>query len=687
MLSFLNSVVLPLLLAGLIPLIIHLFSRRKTKKVKFSSIRFLKLLENQRIKRVRLYQILLIILRMLFIMFLVIAFSRPTLKETFFADRAGARVTAVIIIDDSYSMQSFIGANSAFDVALNSVKKILTAFNPEDQVFILTPGQQNENMSPAALNQSVQSLREQFDVTNAAPDFAPVFDRAAQIFDNYPNFNRELYLVSDFKINRHTLSDSLGQFFPEPAFRTFLVDVDEETQFKNLGIDSLIVQTQLFELNKPVNFLLKLRNYNLDEARESIVNLFLADKRLAMEHVVLEPGAVSSLEMSYIPQSTGTQLLHFELDSDDLIADNLYYGSIFIKEKINVLFVDDAPAVHLRTALKILTDNTIMQIDLTGYNHWYGKNFENYDLIVISNPRPVGTETIERLTGFLGSGKNIFIIPGDNLLPRQLNNFFEPLLSGNLYYDYHYLDNRDNYFAFGEIDKAHPVFDPVFSIKSNAADLPKVYRYWKINPRADAYLRLQNGDAFIAKMDVPDYEGNVYALASMLNLQWSDLPLKGLFVPLLYRIMYSACQSFSVRKDYLIGGSAQISLTDLSINNDFFVDPPNDEPYQIIPDQTPQGLRFDISTLPEAGPYHILKGEERMHSFAVNLSSEELKTPYLRFSNISEEVIGLNSESDFEETIKQSRRGQELWYIFLILAMLMLLAEIFLVKKIEGKSS
>jgi hypothetical protein len=37
------------------------------------------------------------------------------------------------------------------------------------------------------------------------------------------------------------------------------------------------------------------------------------------------------------------------------------------------------------------------------------------------------------------------------------------------------------------------------------------------------------------------------------------------------------------------------------------------------------------------------------------------------------------------QSIKTARIGQELWYIFLTLALLMLLAEMLLIRKIEGQ--
>ncbi|HFE64128.1 MAG TPA: hypothetical protein ENK14_06905, partial [Caldithrix sp.] len=71
MLNFLNPTVLFALTAGLIPLIIHLLNRRKIKQVEFSTIHFLKQMARKEMRRLRIRQILLLIIRTLIILLLV----------------------------------------------------------------------------------------------------------------------------------------------------------------------------------------------------------------------------------------------------------------------------------------------------------------------------------------------------------------------------------------------------------------------------------------------------------------------------------------------------------------------------------------------------------------------------------------------------------------------------------------
>ena len=74
---FLNTIFLVGLLAGLVPIAIHLIRREKPPKLLFSTIRFLKKTSKKLVLFQHLQQILLLILRSAIICLLVFAFARP----------------------------------------------------------------------------------------------------------------------------------------------------------------------------------------------------------------------------------------------------------------------------------------------------------------------------------------------------------------------------------------------------------------------------------------------------------------------------------------------------------------------------------------------------------------------------------------------------------------------------------
>ena len=101
--SFLNPVFLFGLLAASIPLIIHLFTRRRPRDVPFPSLEFLSEVNRSEIRRLRIKQWLLLLLRVLAIAAIAFAMARPALKGVL-GLQSDAATSVVVLIDQSGSM-------------------------------------------------------------------------------------------------------------------------------------------------------------------------------------------------------------------------------------------------------------------------------------------------------------------------------------------------------------------------------------------------------------------------------------------------------------------------------------------------------------------------------------------------------------------------------------------------------
>ncbi|HEK21521.1 MAG TPA: hypothetical protein ENO28_13840, partial [Bacteroidetes bacterium] len=88
-----------------IPVIIHLFSFRRYKKVYFTNVQFLQEVELQQSGRRNLRERLILISRLLMICFLVLAFAQPYIPGKD-APTAGKQQVISIFVDNSYSMQT-----------------------------------------------------------------------------------------------------------------------------------------------------------------------------------------------------------------------------------------------------------------------------------------------------------------------------------------------------------------------------------------------------------------------------------------------------------------------------------------------------------------------------------------------------------------------------------------------------
>ena len=120
--SFLN----PLFLIGLsivsIPIIIHILSRKKPRKIEFSYLKFLEIAARRAIKKFRLRQYLLLLIRCLIIILISLIFARPVIRYI----SSSENIETILLIDNSYSMNYYKDGITRLANAKESAKKIIT---------------------------------------------------------------------------------------------------------------------------------------------------------------------------------------------------------------------------------------------------------------------------------------------------------------------------------------------------------------------------------------------------------------------------------------------------------------------------------------------------------------------------------------------------------------------------------
>ena len=132
--SFLYPAFLWALTALTIPVIIHLFNFRKTTRIFFSNIRFLKQIKQETTQKRRLKKYLVLASRLLFIFFLVIAFAQPFLPAR---EQVGAQKNIAIYLDNSFSMSAPVnGKTRALDAGISFVREIVDLFPAETRFDI-----------------------------------------------------------------------------------------------------------------------------------------------------------------------------------------------------------------------------------------------------------------------------------------------------------------------------------------------------------------------------------------------------------------------------------------------------------------------------------------------------------------------------------------------------------------------
>jgi len=679
MFNFINSLALPLLAAALIPIILHLLNRQKLKTIPFSSIKFLKELQSKRIRQVKIYQILIILIRMLFIIFLVLAFARPTLKSLFSSTLKGARTTAVILLDNSLSMQARTSVQSNFEKATNLVQQVLSSYQDQDQVFIITGDLNSEQPIQINFNESFELS--QLKVSNFNFNFGLAVQKSAQLFAEFPNFNKELILISDARQPAKSVSDSSVSLLKKLQAKVFLIKVSFDEPFENLSLDSAAILSGLIELHQPVRLQALIRNQG-DESKESYISLFNGPNRLAMQLVKIAPHATKSVELVFSPNTTGQYDLVLELDDDHLLLDNNYYLTLDIPKEIRILYVYHKTEPEVLAALQTISAKGNFRITPVKFSEWLAQPLSEYQLLIFDDPVNMGQAPVNILNQFLKMGKNLVVIPGLSSSLTEYNQLLERLTLKKPFIDFQKRQSDDQFFSLKQTSAGWRLLKPVFQPNVEQVELPVFYQYFKMRKMGTLLFEFSNGDPLLQILDAKA-KGKVFLLSSGLSHQWGNFPLHGLFVPFLHQLLAMATYTVDENLQTQIGRPLTITLPQVKMKGNFQLIKPDQQKVNIIPEQTDYGLTFTFEGFGQPGHYKIANDGQSLKTFAVNLNSAEWQEPFLNLKQIRPDLIQLSAEDFNAQTLSKARIGRELWPWFLGLALLMLALEMWLIRKLE----
>lgn len=193
--TFLNPL---FLLAGgalLVPLVLHLFHRRQGRRMVFPALRYLLRTEREHARRIRLRQLLLLLIRMLAVLLLVLSGARLAL-----AGRGAQHppTALAIVLDNSLSAARVVGDERVLDILKARAREVLAMAGPEDRVWILAAAEPWLVFPPMGPNEALERL-ESVEPTDGAGDLPRVLERARGVVSAAEPAAREIHLLSDLQ--------------------------------------------------------------------------------------------------------------------------------------------------------------------------------------------------------------------------------------------------------------------------------------------------------------------------------------------------------------------------------------------------------------------------------------------------------------------------------------------------------
>jgi hypothetical protein len=123
--------------AAAVPILIHLLSRRKVRPVEWAAMRWLLAAVRKHQRRLRLENLLILLLRVAALALLGLGLSRVILSDSSLAALLRQKRSLVLLVDTSYSTAAKDGARSVSDRIRGEAEKALAAVGPDDVVVVV----------------------------------------------------------------------------------------------------------------------------------------------------------------------------------------------------------------------------------------------------------------------------------------------------------------------------------------------------------------------------------------------------------------------------------------------------------------------------------------------------------------------------------------------------------------------
>ena len=673
--NYINPAILPALIASALPVLIHLLNRQRRKNIDFSTLRFLKKLEKKRMRRVRITEWLLLLLRTLAVFFIIYAFTRPVLNQSPGVLQGESQTEAVLLLDNSISSGITTPRGSALSRIISLADETLKIFSPGDRITVLAAAEPVLFTGVSSLPGNDPRLRKSLFELNrfdSAPDWTksllPVFEQ----LDNSLLPNKEIYLFSTFLHHGETLDSLLDN--ADDAIKIFLLPVDLP-DFRNSGIIAVSKESEIIQPGTTVALKIRLRNFSRQAENDVPLDLFVENERVASRNIALPAGEISEFELKFVPDKTGFISGSVRLQiQDDLPADNAGYFNFYLPKSIPVFITGDSLQSRLiETALNPRQSDDNPIVPVTGKNPAALADLPPETVIIAGGLHQASSYFTTLVNSRLQNGAGLIILPSEDIDAARFNReFLTPLKLPRLLE----LISSANGTPWDFIDFAHPLFRGIFLDEAKLQS-PRFTRYFNLAEKSGAeIIGFSQGNSFLR--EIPLGEGKVLFFTAGVSSVWGDFNRKAIFAPLLFRsVMYLSAKSAGELKTIVSGKP----ISEVLAKNDqkLTIHTPGGREFQLIPAVSLNNLLINYAHTGDAGNYRLFSGDELSAVYSVNPAADFTAEPELPQNRNTAVLSGANP-ADIASFIQSTRYGAELWKHFLILGLFCLSLELIIVR-------
>ncbi|MFD0894021.1 BatA domain-containing protein [Luteolibacter ambystomatis] len=642
----------PWLLGGLaaigLPVIIHLLNKFRTRHTDWAAMRFLTDVVQQNQRRVKMDDLILLVLRCLLVAMAVLAFAGPVMRGAARGDGHGSGpIAAVVILDASASMTQADGAISRFDQAKQDIRAWQEKLDPQSSLALYLAATR-----PAALiakpEDDIALFRKSLDearVGDEGSDLLGALRLAVTALDGANDRPKDIHIYTDGQataFRQRPELKKLAQEHPEITIRPFVIG----TPVDNLGVVQLRIEGGVPAVGQPSRFHAEVMNSGAATVRGVRVEFLLDDGAPAGSAVIpaIAPGETQGVNVTVEFPGAGPHRITAVLPSDGFEADNRRVAAVDVANRMEVILAesDAAPLDEARAGFFLAHALTPVPKEQASRYYLAPVSLRLAELpsalakppaqrpaaVFLCDPGNLTAPVLAALDAYVKDGGNLAVFPGNNGDPVgwASQDAFAKMLPASLG-------------AAVTADANHPPIawqangftHPVTTLWNDPANgnlgTVKFAHYFPLSPKKDARVIANFADGTPSVAEWTYGLGTVALFSAGETQDATNHPLHPSFVPFFQRLMgyFNRCNE---SKLVLSPGEVFRKTVDESLRGkDFTLQRPGADAArtagQVSGDGSGNGAVLRYAATDRAGAYQIAVANEPVAVFSVQLDPTE----------------------------------------------------------------
>tara|TARA_Y200000002_G_scaffold19316_1_gene14837 strand:- start:590 stop:2446 length:1857 start_codon:yes stop_codon:yes gene_type:complete len=587
----------------------------------------------------------------------------------------------VILIDNSASMSSQNGEKSYLEQSKNLAMALVSHFGDKTNITI------SQTCPPKVVFSGIKNDEELRNTLKSIKTTASHDNLWKTISNNL--------LENDFtEPIKECVVFSDMMHLPDSSFLKRINDfnkwkfyfVKPEPVKNNIGVLNVSPANRIKSLGQLIKLDTRVKNSGKDSKLNVPLELLFNEQRVGQVVSQFESQKEKEFLFQAYPIEAGILESKIILPKDDYQFDNRWYLSMPIMDEIrcSIIGSDTKEIAMLEMILRSIDpSNELLKIDTRIQPNISRLFLDDIDVVLIHNPTAMSNESIKDLDQFLKEGGGVLWFQGN-----KINSQYDPELFSTIGFPDSEILVKSGQGIF-ETDMPYERSDIIQDIKVRdiSKELPEVFQYVKVIPNSEhkVHLALNNNDPFL--MEFHRGSGTVFYFSSLLDLEWNDLPIRGVVVPLLYKLIILSGTDEINTSAVLINEHKWISIEESKLTNKWEVVSPSGVTEMIVPEYDKEGIM--ITGTNELGIYQVYSNGENFTSFPTRLHYKEYIQKHIQQSDVesifgSENIRWLKIEDNFAKIFAETRHGKSLWKFFLIAAIILLLIETIVGRPLES---